>query len=70
MGPIRYTHLRIKEDCSDTKAASTEPTTTSGSPRGEKARPHLLQGNLYLISWFHFNQFNINDQELDYYYIA
>jgi len=30
---------------------------------------HLLQGNPYLISWFHFNQFNINDQELDCYYI-
>ena len=36
----------------------------------KKLDPHLLQGNLYLISWFHFNQFNINDQELDCYYIA
>jgi hypothetical protein len=36
----------------------------------EKALDRHLQGNLYLISWFHFNQFNINDQELDCYYIA
>ena len=32
--------------------------------------PHLLQGNLYLISWFHFNYFNINGQELDCYYLV